>query len=430
MPEQAATDRPLRVVHLCYSDSMGGAAIGARRSHQAMLSQGIESRLVVVHKGTDDPRVIALPRRRLRRLLARRGAWLINKLRRSDNPVVRTFNIVPMGTAAFLNRMDADIIQMHWIGEDTISIGELARLNKPVVWKLPDIWGFAGTEHYLLPGDPERYREGYLATNRPAHESGPDFDRLVWTYKRRCWRDTELNIVGPSKWISDCAKDSQLFGRYHVRHILNPVDTELYAPKDKRAARDAFGLPQDKCVIMFGAMNSTSDRRKGFHHLQAALGHLSEHLDPSETVFAILGATGPADRTIAGFACRYLGTIHDEEKLAAAYSAADVFVLPTEADNLPNTIKEASCCGVACVGFDVGGMPDMIDHLETGYLAQPFDVEDLAKGIAWAAGHAGPELSAEIRKRAVARHAQATAVRNYVDFYREILAVRTTGTER
>ena len=135
-----------------------------------MLSQGIESRLVVVHKGTDDPRVIALPRRRLRRLLARRGAWLINKLRRSDNPVVRTFNIVPMGTAAFLNRMDADIIQMHWIGEDTISIGELARLNKPVVWKLPDIWGFAGTEHYLLPGDPERYREGY-STARPARTS-------------------------------------------------------------------------------------------------------------------------------------------------------------------------------------------------------------------------------------------------------------------
>ncbi len=323
---------------------MGGAAIGARRSHQAMLSQGIQSHLVVVHKGTDDPRVIALPKKKLRRLFARRGTWLINKLRRSDNPIIRTFNVVPMGTADFLNRMDADIVQMHWIGEDTISIGELARLNKPVVWKLPDIWGFAGTEHYLLPGDPERYREGYLATNRPAHESGPDFDRLVWTYKRRCWRDTELNIVGPSKWISDCAKDSQLFGRYHVRHILNPVDTELYAPMDKRAAHDAFGLPQDKCD-MFGAMNSTSDRRKASIICKPRY-HLSEHLDPSETVFAILGATGPADRTIAGFACRY-GTIHDEEKLAAAYSAADVFVLPTEADNLPNTIKEASCCGVA-----------------------------------------------------------------------------------
>lgn len=430
MSEPAATDRPLRVVHLCYSDSMGGAAIGARRSHQAMLSQGIESRLVVVHKGTDDPRVIALPRKRLRRLLARRGAWLVNKLRRSGNPVIRTFNVVPMGTAEFLNRMEADIVQMHWIGEDTISIGELARLNKPVVWKLPDIWGFAGTEHYLLRGDPERYRDGYLATNRPAHESGPDFDRLVWTYKRRCWRDAELNIVGPSKWISDCAKASLLFGRYRVRHILNPVDTELYAPKDKGAARDAFGLPRDKRVIMFGAMNATGDRRKGFHHLHGALSHLAEHLDPADTVFAILGASGPADGTIAGFACRYLGTIHDEEKLATAYSAADVFVLPTEADNLPNTIKEAGCCGVACVGFDVGGMPDMIDHLETGYLAQPFDVDDLAEGIAWAARHAGPGMSAEIRKRAVARHAQATAVRNYVDFYREILAVRTPGAER
>ncbi|MDJ0514470.1 MAG: glycosyltransferase [Methyloceanibacter sp.] len=430
MDDPDPQDRPLRVIHLCYADAPGGAAIGARRAHQAMLKHGVDSRLVVVLKSTDDPRVISLPKRRLRRFLARRGAWLINKSRRSRNPVIRTFNVVPMGAVDILNRMEGDIVQMHWIGEDTISIGELAKLNKPIAWKLPDMWGFSGTEHYLVPGDPERYREGYIKGNRPAHEWGPDFDKLVWNYKRRAWRDTEFNIIGPSKWITDCAKDSQLFGHYRIRHILNPVDTDLYAPQDKQAARKALGLPVNKSIVMFGALNSTSDRRKGFHHLQAALEHLSNYLDPAETVLAILGADGPARDEIAGFACWYLGTIKDESGLVAAYNTADVFVLPTEADNLPNTIKEASCCGVACVGFNVGGMSDMIDHLETGYLAKPFEAHDLAKGIAWAAKHTGPELSAEIRRRAVARHAQGHVVEQYLDFYQEILSARERGTSR
>lgn len=412
----------LRVIHLCYSDDRGGAAIGARRSHRAMLSQGIDSRLVVVEKFSDDPRVIALPDRQSVRKWARRAGAKVAGLQKSANPVIRTFNVLPMGTARFLNAMEGDVIQMHWIAAETISIGEIAALKKPVFWKLPDMWPFSGTEHYLSPGDVPRYKEGYLAKNRQPHDSGIDLDRLMWLYKRWRWRNADFSIVCPSKWIAECARESKLFGHRRIHHIPNPLDLDLYVPQPKTPARLAFGLPQDKRLIMFGAMYATQDRRKGFSHLERALVHLGRHLSPETTELVVLGADGPAGQTLSGFNVHYLGTIREEPRLVQAYNVADAFVLPAEADNLPNVVKEATCCGVPCAGFNIGGMPDMIDHLDTGYLAQPFDAEEMARGIAWVTEHATPELSAEVRRRAEAKHSYSVAVGRYLEYYREVLA--------
>lgn len=418
----------MRVLHLCYSDGGGGATIGARRSHQAMVAQGLESRLVVVEKTTDDPQVIELPRKPLRRMLALRAGQLVGMLQRSGNDSIHSYNVMPMGTASVLNAMDADIIQMHWIAADTISIGELPQLNKPVVWKLPDMWGFSATEHYLKPGDPERFEEGYRASNRPAHQWGVDVDRWVWAYKKRAWRDFSMGIVAPSAWMADCAERSALFGGYPIRHILNPLDTALYKPGDPQEARRHFDLPPDKSLIMFGAVKATSDRRKGFHHLQSALSHLETHLDPAKVSLIVLGADGPQPDRIAGFEVRYLGTTHDEHRIVAAYNSADALVLPCEMDNLPNVIKEAMCCGVPCAAFDVGGVPDMLDHQETGYLAKPYDAQDLAKGIGWAVSAVSAALRAKIRQSALEKFSPDKVVPQYVQFYREILTDKEPHT--
>jgi glycosyltransferase involved in cell wall biosynthesis len=188
------------------------------------------------------------------------------------------------------------------------------------------------------------------------------------------------------------------------------------------AARARFALPQDKRLIMFGAMHATRDRRKGFQHLERALPYLTEWLDPAETAFVILGADGPKGQQLGGFDVHYLGIIRGEDKVVEAYNTADAFVLPAEADNLPNVVKEATCCGVPCVGFDVGGMPDMVEHLATGYLARPYDPRDLAAGIAWVAQNTTEALRGEVRTRAATKHAQNVAVDRYLDFYREILS--------
>ena len=413
----------IKVAHLCFADARGGGAIGARRLHQAMQANGVDSTLFVVEKYGEDESVIRLPNGHRRRKYAADLGQRLTKLQRSDNPIIRTLNIMPVGTARVLNEFDADIVQMHWIGANTISIGEIVNINKPVVWKLPDMWAFSGAEHYLLPGDKPRYETGYDRFNRQSHESGFDLDRMIWRYKRWRWGNANFSVVTPSRWLGQCAKDSLLFRKLRIRHILNPLDTALYRPRDPFECRSHFGLPNDKKLIAFGAMHATRDTRKGFAHLKAALGHFRELMSPEEVEFVVIGADSSDDGTneLNGFKVNYLGTISDEEKLVKAYNVADVFVFPTEADNLPNVVKEATCCGVPCVGFSVGGMPDMIEHLDTGYLAKPFDARELAQGILWTVNNISPSKRKRVRELAEAKHAQKTAVTNYLEFYREIL---------
>ncbi|MEQ8662728.1 MAG: glycosyltransferase [Gammaproteobacteria bacterium] len=411
----------IRVAHVCYSDARGGAAIGARRMHQAMRSQGIDSRLVVIDKFTDDPGVIAVGRSRLQGIVRDRLQKHLLSVHRTGNPVLRSLNLFPSGMGAVLNRLDVDVVHMHWVNADTLSIGEIAALEKPLVWKLPDMWAFSGTEHYLLPDDPERYAEGYLADNRPAHETGVDLNRLLWRYKRYRWRNRQFSIVGPSRWISECARRSVMFSNARIHNIANPLDLELYRPLPRAACRERFGLPPDRKLILFGALNATLDRRKGFHHLQAMLELLPRHVSPDEADLAVLGsAVSPGER-IGPYRTYDLGKHEDEQTLVEAYCAANVLVLPAELDNLPNVIKEATACGVPCVGFDIGGMPDMVEHGRTGALAPPFDHEALAAGVAWVLGQDGEALSALVRARAVDLHDRKRCVTRYLEVYGEAI---------
>jgi len=416
--------KSLRVLHLCHDDSqLGGAAAGARRLHRSMLAQGIDSRLAVVEKhSTGDDRIVQIPRSRWRRRLIHYINSFLILLTPGQNAIYRSINLVNTGAGRFVNSQEVDIVQMHWVGGDTISIGEIASIKKPLVWKLPDMWAFSGTRHYSAISESQRYKDGFSASNRPDGETGLDLDKWIWRYKNRAWRKKKISIVGPSRWITDCAADSLLFRNNRCRHILNPLDLEIYSRRSKDACRTKFGLPLGKQLIMFGAMHATTDTRKGFHYLPPALESLAKIVDPSEINLVVLGADGPTDSTTSGFDTHYLGVIQNDEDLVTAYNTADVFVLPAELDNLPNVVKEATCCGVPCVGFRVGGMLDMIDHQETGYLAVPYETEDLGRGIKWAIDNCGLELNRLVRERAASRHDPGVVVDQYLSLYREILS--------
>jgi glycosyltransferase involved in cell wall biosynthesis len=142
-------------------------------------------------------------------------------------------------------------------------------------------------------------------------------------------------------------------------------------------------LPQDKQLILFGSLKATGDKRKGFHLLQPALRDLSKSGWQDRLELVIFGASEPDNPPDFGLKAHYLGTFSDDLSLALVYSAADVFVLPSTQENLANTVMEAIACGTPCVAFNIGGMPDMIEHQKNGYLAQAYKNEDLAQGIAW-----------------------------------------------
>ncbi len=261
-----------------------------------------------------------------------------------------------------------------------ISIGEIGRINKPLVWTLHDTWAFCGMEHYFPIGD-TRYVEGYLADNRLPEERGFDLNRWTWGRKRRAW-SRPMNLICPSRWMADCVAGSALMRNWPACVVPNAIDIGRYSPIEKNLSRDILGLPAHAPIILFGAAGGTPDRRKGFDLLLAALAQGWGGLE-RDPICAIYGQSEPRHPPSSPLPLHWLGHLDDDHSLKLAYSAADVFVLPSRQDNLPLTGIEAHACGCPVVAFDSTGLKDIVEHRSTGYLASPFDPTDLARGLRW-----------------------------------------------
>jgi len=230
-----------------------------------------------------------------------------------------------------------------------------------------------------------------------------------------------MTLVTPSRWLADCARSSSLFQKSRIEVIPNGLDTEVFHPADKQASRRSLGLPDDKSIILFGAVGGTKDPNKGFHLLVPALQSLGERFPDSLAV--IFGSDANEPLPDLGMPVVSLGRINDDKKLATVYSAADVFVAPSMLENLSNTVMEAMACGTPCVSFRQGGVVDLVDHEVSGYLAKPYDVEDFAEGIAWILEdkdrHAS--LAEYTRRKILAEFSLELMSRRYVDLYRGLL---------
>lgn len=388
-----------------------------------MLDEGVDSQLLVVrkHREKDETIIQMVFLRRMLISLWRLITKQLLKLQKSHFYIYRSLNIFPTGNHRVINKISPDIVQMHWINQNTISIGEITKIDAPVIWKLPDMWGFCGTEHYVDESNGKRYRDGYTKNNRNKSDKGMDIDRMVWQYKKMRWRNHRMTIVCPSKWLASRARESELFKNYKIVNIMNPLDIELFKPSGDRSIRKKFGLPESKKIILFGSLLAIDDRRKGYHHLLKSISHLEKLGLMTQVELAIFGTESVKKDMLSGLVSHHLGTIRNESDLVSLYSTCDVLVLPTEADNLPNVVKEAMACGTPCVGFNVGGMPDMITHQVDGYLAKPFDSGDLVEGILWVLGQPD-EIRQRVRESAILNHDPAARVNDYLSLYEQVLS--------
>ena len=183
--------------------------------------------------------------------------------------------------------------------------------------------------------------------------------------------------------MAKCAASSALFGKKPIRVIPNGLDIEVFKPIDRSLARKIIGVPWEEQPSLREMFRGADDQRKGFSYLQPALQEMSRNGWMKKAALLVFGSSRPAHEPEVGLESHYLGFLRDETSMVLTYSAADVFVAPSIQDNLPNTVMEAMACGVPCVAFDIGGMSDMIEHRRNGYLARPFDGDDLARGIVW-----------------------------------------------
>lgn len=405
------------------SDISGGAAIACNRLFQGLRkSGGVDVGMLVKNKAGDDYGV-EVEKRVLYKIVGQGNSVFeesVTKMLKTENRIIHSPAIFSSLNLGKVKEINPDIVHLHWVCGGFVSIKDIRDIQKPIVWTLHDMWAFCGAEHYAK--GTIRYKEGYTKENRPDYESGPDINKWTWQRKMRAWKDVNMTIVAPSKWMAKCARESKILSGRRIEVIPNGIDINIFKPLDKEFSRKSLNLPQNKKLLLFGAMGATKDPRKGFPFAQEALQKIAKEKQYQDVELVVFGASAPQEQENLGFKMHYLGRMHDEASLALAYSSADAFVVPSLEDNLPNTIMESLSCGTPCVTFDTGGIPDMIDHRENGYLAEYKDSGDLAKGIEWILNSDRyDELCENARKKVVENFDSRIIAKKYKKLYEEVL---------
>lgn len=414
----------MKVLHISTYDISGGAARAAYRLHKGLQAIGVTSQMLVASKASDDPSVLrvrgAVPKIAVR--LARFARTLPLSLYKHRARAAWSVNWIPTGLAGEIAQNRPDIVHFHWIGSGFVPWGTLKQIHVPIVWTLHDMWAFTGGCHY--DEGCGRYQQKCGACPQLGSSREADLSRWVWQRKRRAWQSIELRLVAPSRWLAGCVGQSSLFHDRGATVVPYGLDTDRFKPHSKQFARELLSLPQNKRLILFGAVRSTSQPRKGFQYLQQALQRLRSENWSNQAELVVFGASQPEEPPGFGSPVHYLGSLHDDISLALVYSAADLFVAPSTQDNLPNTIIEAMACGTPCIAFRIGGMPDMVRPGETGLLAEPGSSSDLAEKIAWMLQHPDERIAMGNTARRVAETEFALRVQaeQYVRLYREVLA--------
>jgi glycosyltransferase involved in cell wall biosynthesis len=365
-------------------DTLGGAAKAASRLLNGLNDIGITAKMIVQEQFSDDPHIISPYCSRyqkafapIRSVIDLQPLYTLYPRRRRS---AYSLNWLPERAVRAVNARSPDIVNLHWINAGFVRLGNLRKINAPIIWTIHDMWPFTGGCHYS--GDCEKFSRN--CGSCPVLKSTRDFDlsRIIWLRKRRAWKKLNMTIVSPSRWLAGKASKSSLFSRFPIEVIPNGLDTDRFRPIDPNAAREILGLPNDKTILLFGGIKPFDDPRKGFSILQPVLNRLKKSYQ-DHIQLAVFGTSCENRDINRAFKVFYLDYLFDEATLSMAYSAADVFLAPSLQDNLPNTVMESLSCGTPCVAFDVGGMVDLIQHKKNGYVARPFDQEDFTHGIVW-----------------------------------------------
>ncbi len=413
----------MKILHLCTSDGRGGADVAALRLHRSLLEEGVESRVKVQVRHTDEHAVQG-PRSRVGKLLSTYRPN-IDQLRLACYRNRRPHSYfspawLPFGKHQIAG-FNPDIIHMHWICGGFLNVRSIASFNKPVVWTMHDMWPFTGGCHYA--GDCKKYENRCGACPQLSSSRENDLSRSVNDKKFRSWDGMDLTPIAPSRWLKKCGTSSRVFRNKSIVVIPNCIDTQVFKPVEQSVARSILNLPVDKKILLFGAVSATSDKRKGFELLEKAIIEFEKRAEADEYLLLVFGSLAPSLPPGFGIETRYLGRLNDDTSLVLAYSSADAFILPSLEDNLPNTILEAMACGLPCVGNDVGGVGDMIQHKKTGYLSKHNDSDDLSSGIAWVLH--SEERRSSLSRESIARvretYSFSTIAKSHINLYREIL---------
>jgi glycosyltransferase involved in cell wall biosynthesis len=404
----------MKIVIVNFSETKGGAAKAAKRLHLALLENNIDSTYLTQFKETTDKTVIGNTSK-LSVIKAKFAVKLEEiPLKKYSIKKNASFSASLTGTKKIIdqiNKLNPDIVHLHWINAGMFSIHQIKLINAKIVWSLHDMWAYTGGCHYS--GDCDKFKTTCGSCYILESKNFNDLSNKVFFLKQNVYSKKNITFIGLSKWMANLAKESSLLKNQSVVNIPNPIDVNLFYPISKIEARKQLKLPLNKKLILFGAMNATSDPRKGYKHLNKALNELN--IDNVE--LAIFG-TNKVNKPLK-FKTHTLGYIYNDEHLNLIYNAADVMIVPSVQENLSNAIVESLSSGTPVVAFNIGGNSDMIEHKLNGYLAKAFDSIDLANGIKYVLQN--KNLSINAREKVMRTFEKNIVAKQYIKLYNKIL---------
>ncbi len=422
----------MRILHFSTEDITGGAAKAAYRLHSTLREAGHQSRMVVLHKKSEDDSVIQLPPAEPRPWASRfeRLRNHIPGLRRIRPVANYTFNFDPEPQANFQSLLTSqaeppEILCLHWINGflNVKAIRQLYdRFRCPIVWVMADQEPLTGGCHYSFGCEGFKLECGNCPQLIPSNAT--DHSHAVWQRKKELLSDLPICFVAPTSWGRERLKQSSLFRHHRCELIPYPIDPQIFRPFDRSVARDLLHLPHDKKIIFFGA-TYLEDRRKGMSQLLDSL-HLVASQTPSQKIkddmyLLVAGLNGKQLMGDLPFEGKYVGHVQDELALALAYQAANIFLCPSLEDAGPMMVPEAMMCGTPVVAFNTGGAPDLIVSGETGYLANLADTGDFAHGIlALLEADNGLAVCDAAHLKAKERHLPSSIAQKHLSLYQSL----------
>jgi glycosyltransferase involved in cell wall biosynthesis len=413
----------MKILILSTFERIGGAAVAANRLMHALNKSGQEAKMLVRDKQTDDPNVVSVNaswwKKKVNFARFAYERWVIFLNNRFSRKNLFAVSIANTGTDISRHPLvkEGDIIHLHWINQGFLSltdIRKLIELGKPVVWTMHDMWPFTGICHYAAIC--AQYKTECTGCPQQAKYAFENLAKRTFLKKKKISL-SGLTFVGCSSWVACLARQSKLLKDAATIAIPNSIDTNIFNPVDKREARKRLKLPADKRLLLFVAAK-LSDNRKGVTYLVKACHQLRQKKNAVNAETLLIGKSSEELANQFPVPIIELGYISDNETMVLAYSCADLFIIPSLEDNLPNTIMEAMACGTPCVGFNTGGIPEMIDHKQNGYVAEYKNSEDLAAGIAWVLENTEKlRLSDACVKKVNENYSEAVVANKYISLY-------------
>lgn len=317
---------------------------------------------------------------------------------------------------------EADIIVLHWICGSFIStrgLTKIAGLNKPIIWVCHDNWPFTGGCHVRMGCD--RYKDECGKCPQLQSQRRKDWSYRLLKAKKKAVSKANITVISPSTWMDHNVAQSSLLSMLKHYVIPNPIDTNLFIPLDRIKVRQKYHFDNSGIIILFGAVGATATPYKGYSYLLQALELLEANIKDDIAINAVVfGASDGDKREGRKIAVRYLGYL-SEDQMAEAYNLADVYVVPSLEDSFNSTVAEALSCATPVVAFATGGITDIIDHKENGYLAEYKNADDLARGIEWVLKENKDNiLGKNGRKKAESNYDISVVAKKYVEIYRRI----------